>query len=101
MQKIEVDPRKVIDYQVKKVKGGTTLSTIERITNTHKQGSSDSDKFRYHHYHNFGKVIKNEHVPKKLKKAKPPTFDGELKPTKYIETWFLGMKEALQSPQLL
>jgi hypothetical protein len=35
-----------------------------------------------------------------FRKAKPPSFDGEIKKGEEAEAWLLGLKEVFQSPRL-
>jgi len=47
------------------------------------------DRYRYHLY----KRSDWEYFPDEFKKEKPPKFDGEMKKSKDVEAWLLGMKK--------
>ena len=75
------------------VRGGKLLDTPYKRGNAY--GFHSSYGFEGHHHHQFhhpymrsGKV----YFPKVFKKEKPPTFDGEMKKSEYVEAWWLGMK---------
>ena len=59
---------------------GRFLDTLDRRGNDHGFYSSSGSK-RQHRHHNHHPYRKSEkqYLSKEFKKAKPPTFDGELK----------------------
>lgn len=71
------------------IRGGTPLSTLERRISTHGQHAGATTR-RHHHYR---RRREKEQIPEDLKKAKPLTFDGEVKKSEDIEGSLLGMKK--------
>jgi len=49
-------------------------------------------QYVYRHYHPYRRS-ENKYFLDKFKKAKLPTFDGELKKLGDVEAWLLGMKK--------
>ena len=81
--------------RVDTIRGGKSLDAHERMGSTHRYYSSSNSE-RHHHYHYCQHPYRGsekKYFPKEFKKSKPPTFDGEMKKSKDVEAWFLGMKK--------
>lgn len=73
------------------------MDTPNRRGNGHGFYSSyGSNRFHGHHHYHPYKRSERGYFLDEFKKAKPPTFDGELKKPKYAEEWLLGMKKLFE-----
>ena len=77
-----------------KVRDGKLLDTPDRRGDGYKYYSSfgldrHHDHYRYHPYRRSDRG----YFPDEFKKAKPPTFDGEMKKPWDVEAWFLGSRK--------
>ena len=78
--------------------GGRSLDTPNRRGNTYGFHSSASfERYHLHHCHHPYKRSERGYLPKDFKKAKPPTFDGEMNRSEDAEAWMLGMKKFFRS----
>ena len=73
---------------------GRFLDTLKRRRDRDRYySSSDLDRhYDHHHYHPYRRSDSG-YLPDEFKKAKPPTFDGEMKKPQVVEAWFLGMRK--------
>jgi len=73
---------------------GRFLDTPDKRGDRHSYYSiPGSDKYHDHHrYHPYRRSDKG-YFPDEFKKAKPPTFDGEMKKSQDVEAWLLGMNK--------
>jgi len=58
--------------------------------------SSGSDRQHGHHRYHPHRRSERGYFPDEFKKAKPLTFNGELKKLEDTKTWFLGMKKFIE-----
>lgn len=74
------------------IRNDKILDTLDRRGNAHGiYSSSSSNRDHGHHrYHPYKRNVK-EYLSGEFKKAKPPTFDGELKKSEDPEAWLPGM----------
>lgn len=70
------------------------MDTPERGRDTHRYDSiSDLDRhYDNHRYHPYKRSDRG-YLRDEFKKAKPPTFDGEMKKPQDVEAWLLGMRK--------
>lgn len=58
--------------------------------------NSGSDRYHgHHHYHPYGKSDRG-YLLDEFKKAKPPTFDGELTKSEDEEAWLIGIQKLFE-----
>ena len=70
------------------------LGTLDRRGNRHELYSSFGlDTYHGHYQYHPYKRSYREYLLDEFKKAKPPRFNGELKKSKYVEAWLLGMNK--------
>jgi len=71
---------------------GKLFDTLDRRGDGHKFYSSFGCDKHYdrHCYHPYRRSDKG-YLPDEFKKAKPPTFDGDLKQSEHVEAWLFGM----------
>lgn len=78
------------------VRDGRLLDTLDRRGDKHMYYSSSSSSSKKrddrHRYHPF-KRSNRGYFPDEFKKAKPPTFDGEMNKSQDAEVWFLGIRK--------
>lgn len=73
------------------------MNTSDERGNGHRFYSSSSSNrnyycYRYHHYRRSDRG----YFLDDFKKAKPPTFDGDLKKLEDVKAWLLGMKKIFE-----
>ncbi len=78
------------------IKDGRLLDTLDGRGIGHMYYSS-SGSDRHHNHHHYHPYKRNDRVyfSDEFKKAKPPTFDGEMNKSQDVETWLLGMRKIL------
>ena len=76
------------------VRDGIFFDTLKRRRDRHSYYSSyNSDRhYDHHRYHPYRRSDRG-YFPDEFKKAKPPTFDGEMNKSQDAKAWFLGMKK--------
>ena len=57
------------------------------------EGSSSSRTSSYSHRKQKKQKTSKSHKFEEFKKAKPPSFDGEIKKGEEVEAWLLGLKK--------
>jgi len=73
------------------------LDTLNRRGNGHRFYSScGSDRNYDHHFYHPYKRSDRGYFLDEFKKAKRPTFDGDLKNPEDVEAWLLGMKKLFE-----
>jgi len=76
------------------IRDGRMMHTLDRRGDRHRYYSS-SGSDRHHDRHHCHPYMRNDrgYLPDEFKKAKPPTFDGEMKKSQDVEAWLLGMRK--------
>jgi len=76
------------------VRDGRLLDTLDRRDDGHMYYSSYGSDRHYdrHHFHPYRRSDRG-YFSNEFKKAKAPTFHGDLKKPKDAEAWILGMKK--------
>lgn len=76
------------------MKDGRLLDTLDRRGDEYMYySSSGSDRHHDHHrYHPYRRSDRG-YLSNEFKKAKPPTFDGDVKKPEDAEAWILGMNK--------
>jgi len=73
------------------VRGGRSLDTSDRRIGMYGHHSSSSSRRHHHNHHHHHPYMRGEYFLDEFNKAKTPTFDGEMKKSKYVEAWLLGV----------
>jgi len=84
------------------VRGGISLDTHDRKVSTYGFYSSFGfERDHHHHCHDPCRRNEKQYFLEEFRKAKPPTFDGEMKLSEDVQLWLLGMKKFFQTARLL
>lgn len=74
------------------VKEATPLSTPTKMSSTNEQ-CEDTHSRPHRRRHHHGKIRERGYIQEEFKKAKAPTFNGEMRKSKDVEASLLGMKK--------
>jgi hypothetical protein len=82
----------------KKAQHGAKRHSSEESSGEETDNSKESSIRKIVHSQRKRKKRKHSkrHDPEEFKKAKPPTFDGEIKKGEEVEVWLLGLKKYLR-----
>lgn len=69
------------------------MGTTDNRTGNYGFHSNSFYMRHHHHHHRHHPYKRSEYFLEDFKKVKPPTFDGDMKKSKGLEVWFLGMKK--------
>jgi len=79
------------------MRDGGLLDTLDRRRDGYMYYSSSGSN-RHHDRHRYHPYKRNDrgYFPDDFKKAKPPTFDGDVKKLEDAEAWILGMNKLFE-----